>query len=173
MKIPCRIEARAHGSARLAFLLPLLFPLFLLGLLIPVSPILAEPPAILWTQPAEGQALDAPEGHAWLRWAPEPDVPVDAFQVERSSPGLGVPALRQIPDTGTFIAGLPEGKTVVRVRAVVDDTPGPWSEPLEIAVSYPAEGMVRGLVGLGSALLLATLALILVGHARTGEGTDG
>ncbi|MFQ5890992.1 MAG: hypothetical protein ACE5JR_13250 [Gemmatimonadota bacterium] len=96
-------------------------------------------------------------------------MPVDAYVLERRSPGGSVPEIRRVGEAATFIAGLPEGTTQLRVRAVSGDAMGPWSEPLLIDVSYPSRGLVRTLALLGSLLLAATVLLIIVGHRGSAE----
>lgn len=127
----------------------------------------AQPPTVSWTVADEGQRLAAPEGHAWLKWAPDADQPVDGYVVERRSPG-GEAVSRRIANAATFIAGLPEGVTEVRVRAVRGGVEGPWSDELHIDVSYPPMAQVWFLAGLGSLLFIATVVLILAGHRRFG-----
>ena len=128
------------------------------------------PPDVAWSTRSADGPIAAPEGHAWIRWAPESDASVDAYTLERLSPGASGPAIRHVEEAATFIAGLPEGATRLRVRAVSDDVAGPWSEPLIIEVSYPSAGLVRILGSLGSLLLAGTAMLIIAGH-RSSAGS--
>lgn len=123
-----------------------------------------SPPAVAWSTPSANGTIAAPEGHAWIRWTPGSDVPVDAYVLERVSPGTASPSVRHVGVPATFIAGLPDGTTRLRVRAVSNDIAGPWSEPLVIEVSYPSAGLVRILGSLGSLLLAGTVMLIIGGH---------
>jgi len=128
-------------------------------------------PAVDWTTGEDG-SMAAPEGHAWVKWAPRSEAPIDTYVFERISPDDGERAVRRIADTATFIAGLPEGTTELRVRAVADGAEGPWSETLHVEVSYPSLAKVRFLAALGSLLLVATVALIITGHRRSKAETE-
>lgn len=116
--------------------------------------------------------MAAPEGHAWIKWAPDTEgadaePAVDAYILERTTPGEKEPIVRRIVDTATFVAGLPEGISEVRVRALSEGREGPWSETLRIEVAYPSPHLVRVLGVLGTLLFIATFILIVVGHRRT------
>lgn len=125
----------------------------------------AQPPAVAWSLPGDELRIEAPEGHAWVRWSTQPAQATEAFLIERRAPGEA-PASRRIADTATFIAGLPAGTTELRVRAESGGVAGPWSPTLSIEVSYPSLTVVRFLGSLGTALLVATIALVVAGHRR-------
>jgi hypothetical protein len=71
------------------------------------------------------------------------------------------------PDRASYVSGLREGESYFRVRAVAaDGKVGPWSETLVVQVAYPPRSQVFLLMGVGAILLVATVMLILTGHAR-------
>lgn len=137
---------------------------FALALAVPAA---AGGPAIVWQEVSDPDAprLEAGEGHVWLRWTTDGADSVKGFELERSSPGLE-PLKRSFSKPATFVTGLPEGVTEIRVRALGEGGNGPWSVPLRVTVEYPARSLVRYLSLLGTALFLATAGLIYFGHRR-------
>lgn len=132
-----------------------------------VCPVIAgAAPSVSWLGVEPGEAVEAPEGHAWLRWAADGEMVADSFILEQNSPGLS-PMVRHIDDTSTFLSGLPSGTTEVRIRALTEGVEGPWSDRLLIVVSYPSTRLVWMLGGLGTLLLGATISLIVSGHRAT------
>jgi hypothetical protein len=140
---------------------------------------LAEPPGPpVIEEPAESPA-PAPEGHLVLRWNPPQDGDADRdgthgsmlrYELERSrEPGFPDGDIRPVGvDRAAFVSGLPPGEIHFRVRALDGDgEPGPWSEPVTVAVEYPSRGRVRGLLLLGLGVFLATVALVVFGHLKT------
>jgi len=113
-----------------------------------------------------------------MKWAPrkgeDEEIGVRIYELQQSptaefeTPRL----LYKGPDTGTFVSGLPEGSTYFRIRDVTrEESPGPWSETLEVRVNYPAPWLVKTLVGFGTLLALILLTTIILGsrNARRSE----
>ncbi len=118
--------------------------------------------------------MTANEGHLRLSWKPEGEVPDLSFELERSlHADFREAALRKVgADRASYISGLREGENYFRVRAVTPaGEAGPWSEALVVRVDYPSRRQVFVLMTVGAVLLIATVVLILTGHARRrGEG---
>ena len=143
------------------------------------DPNVATGPTIQWQQVADpdAPALDAGEGHVWLRWTTGDPEAVAAFELERKSPGEQLET-RRFVEPATFITGLPEGVTEVRVRALQaaagqEGAAGPWSATLRVTVEYPSRSLVRRLGLLGIVLFLATAGMILAGHYRYSGQSQG
>lgn len=126
----------------------------------------AGPPPVAFDQDGP---IATSEGHATLTWsATDFDGVVPNFELEESD----VPSFRESrtryrgPDRASFVSGLPEGTTWFRVRARVDDRPGPWSEPVEIVVTYASGATLFRLLSLGAIVFLATVVTVAIGHRR-------
>lgn len=128
-----------------------------------------ESPQVRLLVPAVDAPAPAPEGHVLVTWeipgAPPDDL--STFEIEYGENRDFRDAVRRNVgvDRASFLSGLPDGPTYVRVRALADGAPpGPWSEPGVIAVQYPGANVVRNLMLLGAATLLVLLTVIARGH---------
>jgi hypothetical protein len=112
----------------------------------------------------------APEGHVLVSWeCPPADAgdPGLTFEVEHGRRADFRDARRRAVggDRTSFLTGLPEGDTHVRVRAVgADGEPGPWSRSGIVRVRYPSSRLLATLMSLGAVTALALLAIVAIGH---------
>jgi len=112
------------------------------------------------------------EGHATLEWSADDGAAETrwSFQLQEAETRAFEDTFIRYegPDRASFVSGLHEGKTWYRVRVVGEDgATGPWSDPIAVAVDYPADVLVVRLMGLGLVVLLATAGTIVTGHFRT------
>ena len=121
----------------------------------------------------------AKEGHLRLSWQLKEGEEVASaltFQLERSVQADFRSAVRLEtgPDRASYLSGLRQGENYFRVRAVnAEGEAGPWSAALMVRVEYPSPGRVFPLMAVGAVLLVATVALILTGHARRRDEGEG
>lgn len=104
----------------------------------------------------------ANEGHLVLNWQPVPGA--NNYQLED---GENTPRYTG-PDLAFFASGLSEGTHSFRVRA--DD--GPWSDPLEVTVTYPSSTKVITLLVIGGIVFLLTVLTVLRGFFRQQTSGD-
>lgn len=72
-------------------------------------------------------------------------------------------------DTTSYISGMDEQTHYFRVRTVSPDLErySDWSPSLALVVSYPSQTRAFALFGVGAIVTIATIAMILIGSART------
>lgn len=71
------------------------------------------------------------------------------------------------PETGTVVSGLAEGTHWFRIR--LDGVPA-WSAPLKVEVEFFPRKHLFLLLGVGGVVVVATLAMIIIGHFKTTRG---
>ncbi len=105
--------------------------------------------------------VSAGEGHVLLNWA--------AVEGAESYELVEGEKVRYTgPDLAFFASGLPAGSHEFRVRA----GGGPWSEPLEVVVEYPAAWKVWTLLGVGMVVFVLTVTTVLKGFWRQQAGEE-
>jgi len=124
-----------------------------------------------------GQSAVSRDGFVELTWTPaNPKAPVPdrlRFQIEETPPDADV----QILEAGSFrdsaLSGRDDGRHVYRVRAIDEHGEmSPWSEPVEIHVDHYSLEWAYLALGVGGAVFVATILLIVVGHRRSRGATD-
>lgn len=73
-------------------------------------------------------------------------------------------------DRATMLTGRPDGEYHYRLRALHEDGPGPWSKTLRVEVLHHPLSRALLFFAMGALVFLATLAAILVGNRRQGDG---
>jgi hypothetical protein len=124
----------------------------------------------------QASPVTANEGHLRLSWKPEGEVPDLSFELERSlnADFREVTPRKVGADRSSYVSGLRQGENYFRVRAVTAaGDAGPWSEALVVRVDYPSRRQVFVLMAVGAVLLIATVVLILTGHARRRGAREG
>jgi hypothetical protein len=111
----------------------------------------------------------ATAGYYQLSWSGT-DAP--AYELQEASRGDFTMAttLYQGPDRATVLTGRPDGEFHYRLRGLHDTGPGPWSEPLQIQVRHHPLSRALLFFAMGALVFLATLAAILAGNCRQGDG---
>ena len=74
------------------------------------------------------------------------------------------------PDRATTLTGRPDGEYHYRLRHLGADGPGPWSETLRVEVDHHPLSRALLFFAMGGLVFLATLAAILVGNRKPGDG---
>lgn len=74
-------------------------------------------------------------------------------------------------DLATMLTGRPDGEYHYRLRALHEDGPGPWSNTLRVEVQHHPLSRALLFFAMGALVFLATLAAILAGNRRRGDGT--
>jgi hypothetical protein len=86
---------------------------------------------------------------------------------EAESPGFAHPATRYLGhDRATVISGRPDGVWYYRLRSRDDARAGPWSETVRVTVQHHPLSRALLFFGLGIAVFLATLLMILRGTGQ-------
>ncbi len=73
-------------------------------------------------------------------------------------------------DRATMLTGRPDGEYHYRLRALHEDGPGPWSNTLRVEVRHHPLSRALLFFAMGALVFLATLAAILAGNRRRGDG---
>jgi hypothetical protein len=73
-------------------------------------------------------------------------------------------------DRATMLTGRPDGEYHYRLRALHQDGPGPWSQTLRVEVRHHPLSRALLFFAMGALVFLATLAAILAGNRRRGDG---
>lgn len=119
-------------------------------------------------QTPESSPADADEGHLLIQWSAAGDPPLE-FELQQA-PTQAFKEARTLyrgPDNGSYVTGLPSGSTFFRVRArPPEQSPGPWSSPLEVVVRFPGKWKVTLLMASGGIMLLLLVWTILRGSSR-------
>lgn len=140
----------------------------------------AEPPLAIaaprLTTPPAGGVAEAPEGHLLASWEPV-EAGFDGHSAGRlryqlqTSRARGFEPAHTIDvgaDRASFLSGLRDGDTHLRVRAVTaDGVPGPWSDAGTVRVAYHDLALVGKLFALGAVTLVCLLTAIVTGVRRT------
>lgn len=119
------------------------------------------------TDDADAAGEDGPELFVEEREGPE-------FELEqaRDPDFSGAVTRYRGPDQTSVLTGLAEGEYFFRVRLNPGDgEPGAWSETLAAEVDYFPRWQVFLLVGIGFAVVAATVAAVLHGHFRSPDPT--
>lgn len=94
----------------------------------------------------------------------------DAARVElqeAEDAGFQHPQTRYIgPDRATVISGKPDGDLYYRIRTRDEPAAGAWSETVHVTVAHHSLNRALMFFGLGVAVFLATLAVIVRGTGR-------
>ena len=115
---------------------------------------------------------DADEGHLTLAWehsGGSRGALQSVFQLEQGDEMNFTSAkiAYQGTDNSTFISGLAGGTYFFRVRSLRESVgPGPWSEIMQVNVSYVSPKLVAILFFVGVTVLITTVGAILKGHNR-------
>ncbi|MCC5789590.1 MAG: hypothetical protein JJT75_08140 [Opitutales bacterium] len=133
-----------------------------------------------WTLSDGFESADAPG--FWSQWwaaitdwslSPNEETPDHdwQFQVQRDT-DPAFPDPRNVylgPDTTSYISGMGEETHYFRVRTVSPDGDrySEWSPSLALVVNYPSQIRAFALFGVGAIVTTATIAMILIGSART------
>jgi hypothetical protein len=131
--------------------------------------LLASPGASLAAPTLETDTQLATAGYYQLQWdgtgATDHELQ-ESPQADFSDPVT----LYQGSDRATMLTGRPDGEYHYRLRALHEDGPGPWSKTLRVEVRHHPLSRALLFFAMGALVFLATLAAILVGNRRRGDG---
>jgi len=85
------------------------------------------------------------------------------YELEQRSRTLGTRIVYQGSDTARVMTGLPSGEYGYRVRAIQQGVPGTWSAERRVKVRHHPLSRAFVFFGLGLAVFLATLIIVLRG----------
>lgn len=108
------------------------------------------------------------DGTVDLVWSAEPADPELSYELQSSDNSRFTDAITRYSglDSGSFISGLAGKSYFFRVRAIDNETAGPWSETLEVEVNYVDRGQVKTLMFIGTFCFIATVVIIVGGSLR-------
>jgi len=109
--------------------------------------------------------MPSADGAITLRWDGDDHLEVEVQQaggVEFTAPVLRYRGT----DAGTVLTGLAEGSHYFRIREM-GPPDGPWSAPLRVSVEFFPRRRLFLFLGLGAAVVLATIGTIVGGYFQT------
>lgn len=108
------------------------------------------------------------------RWAfPDGDKNGCEFELQQSENKYfeGVKTIYKGPDCATFLSGLRNGQYYHRVRVIseTEQAKSEWSDPVSIQVKHHSLRLAFTLFGIGAAVFLATVLLVVLGNRNTNQ----
>jgi hypothetical protein len=128
------------------------------------------PAGILAAPSLESDTGLATAGYYQLQWTGSDDGDYELQESRRADFAAPVTLYRG-RDRATMLTGRPDGEYHYRLRMLHEDGPGPWSEGLRVEVRHHPLSRALLFFAMGALVFIATLAAILVGNRRQGDGT--
>lgn len=126
------------------------------------APVLAAPSL-------ESDTRLATAGYYQLQWS-DPAGGEYELQEAREADFAAPLTLYRGPDRATTLTGRSDGLYHYRLRSLRPDGPGPWSEALRVEVRHHPLSRALLFFAMGALVFFATLAAILAGNRRPGDG---